>query len=105
MDITENGPAPQQAAGMISSSWARDDYTNGRRRYKLYAIHTPVQQASNDGINSVLLARPRMAGNPTVIGEVTIEVPNLEVAKILYAAMGEMLSKQPPEILQVKAVP
>jgi hypothetical protein len=42
-------------------------------------------------------------GNPAVIGEASVEVPNLEVAKILHAAMGEMLSKQPPEILQVKA--
>jgi len=38
----------------------------------------------------------RLAGNPAVIGEATIDVMNLEVARILHAAIGEMLAKQPP---------
>ena len=78
MELTKNGNAPHMA--MVSISWVRDDFANGRRRYKAYAM-TRV-----DG------------GNPTVVGEATVEVPNLEIAKILHAAMGEMLSKQPPEI-------
>ena len=80
MEITKNGAPPTM---MVSISWVRDDFANGRRRYKAYAIMTGN-------------------GNPTVIGEAVLEVPNLEVAKILQSAMGEMLAKQPVEILQVK---
>ena len=47
------------------------------------------------------VSHPRLAGGPTVIGEATLDVPNLEVAKILLAGLTEMLNKQPPEILQV----
>ena len=82
MEITKNGGGPQ---AVVSISWVRDDFASGRRRYKAFAM-------SRIG-----------GGNPAVIGEASVEVPNLEVAKILHAAMGEMLSKQPPEILQVKA--
>lgn len=81
IEITNNGAPP---AAMVSISWVRDDFANGRRRYKAFAM-------------------ARQGGaNPAVIGEAILEVPNLEVAKILHAAMGEMLAKQPPEILQVK---
>jgi hypothetical protein len=68
---------------LISISWQRDDFANGRRRYKAYAV-----------------TRLNGGGNPVVIGEAALEVPNLEVAKIIHAAMGEMLAKQPPEILR-----
>jgi hypothetical protein len=78
MDILKNGTPPR---ALVSISWVRDDFVNGRRRYKAYAM------SRVDG------------GNPAVIGEAILEVPNLEVAKILHAAMGEMLAKQPPEIL------
>jgi hypothetical protein len=80
MEITNNGSAP---TAVVSISWVRDDFANGRRRYKAFAV-------------------ARQSGaNPTVIGEAVLEVPNLEVAKILQAAMGEMLAKQPVEILTV----
>jgi hypothetical protein len=79
MEISKNGGAPQQA--IVSISWMRDDFANGRRRYKAYAM-----------------SRTTSVGNPAVIAEAVLEVPNLEVAKILHAAMGEMLAKQPPEI-------
>lgn len=91
-----NGSTALQAA-MVTTSWVRDDFANGRRRYKVFAVHVPVMGAIRDAVN------PRMGGPPTVIGEITVEVPNLEVAKILHAAMGEMLAKHPVEILQVKA--
>ena len=78
VDITKNGAGP---ATMVSISWARDDFANGRRRYKAFAMARP----SN--------------GNPAVIGEAVLEVPNLEIAKILHGALGEMLAKQPAEIL------
>ena len=84
MELTKNGSAPA-AAALVSISWIRDDFANGRRRYKAYAMMT-------GGGNP----------NPTVIGEATLEVPNLEIAKILQSAMGEMLAKQPVEIIQVK---
>ena len=106
MDITKNG-AGQSAtpqAAMITTSWMRDDFANGRRRFKLYAMHVPVMQAVDPAMH-IGLSHPRLAGAPAVIGEMTVEVPNLEVARILHAAMAEMLSKQPPEILQVKSVP
>ncbi len=45
MDITKNGAPPVPAAAMVTSSWVRDDYANGRRRYKLYAMHVPLVQA------------------------------------------------------------
>ena len=82
IDITKNGSTSTM---MLSISWMRDDFANGRRRYKAYAI-----------------SRPGGGGNPAVIGEAMLEVPNLDVAKILHTALGEMLAKQPPEILQVK---
>jgi hypothetical protein len=101
MEISKNGGAPAPAA-MVTSSWVRDDFANGRRRFKVYAIHVPLVQgvAADMRIDA---SHPRIAGAPAVIGEVSIEVPNLEVAKILHAAIGEMLAKQPPEILQVKS--
>jgi hypothetical protein len=79
IEIHKNG-APHQM--MVSISWVRDDFTNGRRRYKAFVMSRPS------------------GGNPAVIGEASVEVPNLEVSKILHAAMGEMLAKQPPEILR-----
>jgi hypothetical protein len=92
VDITKNG-APQPAAAMITTSWMRDDFANGRCRFRLYAMHVPTMQAA---------ANARLAGAPTVIGEATLEAPNLDVARILLAGLNEMLNKQPPEILQVK---
>lgn len=77
MDLIKNGNAPM---AMVNISWVRDDFANGRRRYKAYAM------SRVDG------------SNPVVIGEASIEVPSLEVAKIIHAAMAEMLAKQPPEI-------
>lgn len=104
MEISNNGASQPQAA-MVTSSWVRDDYASGRRRYKLYAMHVPLVNAQaadkEDGINSVITSHPRLASGPTVIGEATLDVPNLEVAKILLAGLAEMLNKQPPEILQV----
>jgi len=70
------------ASAFVSISWVRDDFANGRRRYKAYAM-----------------SRVTSVGNPAVIGEAMLEVPNLEVAKILHAAMGEMLAKQPAELI------
>jgi hypothetical protein len=87
---------------MVTTSWVRDDFANGRQRFKLYAMHVPMLQAVPMDV-WIDMSHPRMAGPPAVIGEVSIEVPNLEVAKILHAAIGEMLAKQPQEILQVKA--
>jgi hypothetical protein len=100
LEISKNGGPP--AAAMVTTSWVRDDFASGRRRYKVYAMHVPVMSAVAPDIR-LDAQHPRMAGAPTVIGEVTIEVPNLEVAKILHVAMGEMLNKQPVELLQVKA--
>jgi hypothetical protein len=99
MDIVKNG-APQQA--MVTTSWVRDDFANGRRRFKLYAMHVPVMHAVAPDIR-IDASHPRLAGGPAVIGEASLEVPNLEVARILLAGLTEMLNKQPPEILQVKA--
>jgi hypothetical protein len=97
IELIENG-APQPAAAMVTTSWVRDDYSNGRRRFKVYAMHVPLLQALAADMQ-LGISHPRMAGAPTVIGEATLEVPNLEVAKILHAALGEMLAKQPPEIV------
>jgi hypothetical protein len=100
---TKNG-APPQPSGLVTTSWVRDDFANGRRRFKLYAMHVPVTAAVGSAVGgSIESNRPRLAGSPVVIGEATIEVPNLEVAKILLAGLSEMLNKQPVEILQVKA--
>ncbi len=99
-DITTNGNPVAPAAAMVTTSWVRDEFANGRKRFKLYAMHVPLTTAIGSAAGDVIGANhPRMAAPPTVIGEVTLEVPNLEVAKILHAAIGEMLSKQPPEIL------
>jgi hypothetical protein len=100
MEVSKSGSPP--SAAIVTTSWVRDDYANGRRRFKVYAMHVPVMQAVAADMQ-IGISHPRMVGAPAVIGEATLEVPNLEIAKMLYAALGEMLSKQPPEILQVKA--
>lgn len=103
VEIMKNGAngAPPPAA-MVTTCWVRDDFANGRRRYKLHAMHVPLQNAVDPALG-LAASHPRLAGNPMVIGEVELIVPNLEVARILLSAMSEMISKQPPEILQVKA--
>jgi hypothetical protein len=101
IELVKNGVPPLPAAAMVTTSWVRDDYSSGRRRFKLFALHVPLLQAMAADMQ-VGISHPRMAGVPTVIGEATLEVPNLEVAKILHAALGEMLAKQPPEIVTVQ---
>jgi hypothetical protein len=96
IELIKNG-APQPPAAMVTTSWVRDDYGNGRRRYKVFAMHVPLLQAMAADMQ-LGVSHPRLAGAPTVIGEATLEVPNLEVAKMIHAALGEMLAKQPPEI-------
>jgi hypothetical protein len=100
LDI-RNGTPATLAAAIVTTSWVRDDFGGGRRRYKVFAMHCAVMGAITPDIR-IDAQHPRLAAPPAVIGEVTVEVPNLEVAKILYAALGEMLAKQPPEIVQVK---
>jgi len=97
VEITRNGapPAALQPA-MVTSSWMREDLPNGRRRFRLYAMQVPVMRPEPQDMQT---RAHRLAGNPAVIGEATIDVMNLEVARILHAAIGEMLAKQPPEIL------
>jgi hypothetical protein len=97
-----NGKAPALAGALVTTSWVRDDYGNGRRRYKLYAQHVPLLQAAAADMQLGVL-HPRLAGAALVIGELTLEVPKLEVAKLLAAGLQEMLAKQPPEIVQVKS--
>jgi hypothetical protein len=99
MDIAKNGTPP---AAMVTTSWIREDLPNGRKRFRLYAVHVPLQQAVSSDLR-IDVQHPRLAGAPAVIAEATIEAPNLEVAKILLAGLHEMLAKQPPEILQVRA--
>lgn len=101
MEDHKNGTQPAVAA-LTTSAWVRDDFVNGRRCYKVYTLQAPVRNI----VNPEMMARgayPQLAGNPTVIAEATLIVPNLEVAKFLVAAIAEMIAKQPPEILQVKA--
>jgi hypothetical protein len=93
-----------QDAAMVTACWVRDVFVSGRRRFKLYAMHVPVRQSTlrptvqiAATANGIQGAVQQLIGAPTVIGEATLEVPNLEVAKLLHAAPGEMLSKQPPE--------
>jgi hypothetical protein len=95
VDVTKNGGAP--AANLLTTSWMRERTSEGPSRFTLYAMMTPVQQA----VNSIEQAHPRMAGAPMVVGQAVIDVPNLEIAKLLLAGLNEMLSKQPSEIVQV----
>jgi hypothetical protein len=95
-DILKNGQIPQGRA-VVTTSWSRDEYASGRKRFTLHAIHVPVLGPADKDLQPGV-SHPRLAAMPMVIGEVVMEVPNLEVAKMLYAAIGEMLSKQPPEI-------
>jgi hypothetical protein len=101
MEISQNGASPMPQSAMVTTSWMREDLTNGYKRFKLYAIHVPMLQAVTAMVR-LDVPHPRLAGAPLVIGEAIIEVQNLDVAKIVHAALGEMLAKQPPEIIQVK---
>lgn len=87
MNLNGNTASPQ---GIVTTSWVRDDLGNGRKRYKLYAMHIPIDPATM-----------QLAGSPMVIGDAALEVPNLEIAKFLLAGLTEMINKQPVEILQV----
>jgi len=89
--------------GVVTTCWRRDDYGNGHRRYTVSAIHVPIAETF-DPTRPIESSTPRMAGAPTVLGTITMEAPNLEVAKMLYAGLGEMLATQPPEILQIKGM-
>lgn len=97
IELVKSAPAPQPA--IVTTSWSLDVYGNGRKRFKVYAVHIPVTPLESRDAE-LAVSHPRMAGAATVIGEVTIEVPNLEVARILHAAIGQMLAAQPPEILR-----
>jgi hypothetical protein len=99
MEITKNGDSPPSS--MVTTWWVRDDFANGRRRFKLYAVHMPGQKAASSDV-AINLQHSRLAGAPAVVGEAQIEVPNLEVAKILLAGLTEMLQKQAPEVVTVK---
>jgi hypothetical protein len=106
MDISKNGAAP--AANLVTTSWIRERTSEGRSRFTLYAIVTPVQQHPHSLNPSLpragerdLEVHPRMAAAPMVVGQAVIDVPNLEIAKLLAAGIGEMIAKQGPEILQV----
>ena len=99
MEVTKDGAPPQ---AMVTTSWMREDLSKGHKRFKLYAMHVPLQHRIQEVVR-LDVSHPRLAGPSMVIGEATIEVSKLEVAKILQAAVGEMLAKQPPEILQVQA--
>jgi hypothetical protein len=97
MELVNNRTAP--AAAMVTTSWVREDLANGRKRFRVFAMHVPL-------VNAVALdvpldaSHPRIAGAPSVIAEATLEMANLDVAKILYATIGQMIAKQPPEIIQ-----
>jgi hypothetical protein len=99
MEVRKDGTPP--TAAMVTTSWVRDDFVNGRRRFKVYAMHVPLMQTVAEDMQRGV-SHPKMAGAPTVIGEIMLEVPNLEVARMLHVALGETLSKQGPELLTVK---
>lgn len=90
---------------LVTTSWLREDLSNGHKRFKVYAISVPIltDPSMNNGTFSVENTHPRLAGNPVVISESTLEAPNLEVAKLIHAGQAEMLRSQPPEIVQVSS--
>lgn len=74
----ENGVAGPSMI-RIGTSWLREVGADGRKRFHVYAI---------------------IQGPPAyVVGEATLEAPNLEVAAILLNGIRETLAKQPPEII------
>lgn len=87
MELLKNGAAPRPQP--VEVSFVRDDYANGRRRYKSYAM---IKQQQLDPLTNTLRQVT------VVIGEITVEAPNLEVAKVCCASLLNMLSKLPPEI-------
>jgi hypothetical protein len=90
IEITKNGaPAP---SAMVTTSWVREDLANGRKRFRVFAMHLPLIQASATDA-PLDVQHPRIAGAPSVIAEATLEVANLDVAKILYATIGQMIAK------------
>src|SRR6185437_17146814 len=91
-----NGATPA-SSGMVTTSSVRDEYTHGRKRFTVYAMHVPIADPQDIDLK-LGVSQPRMAGAPIVIGQATLVVPNLDVARMLHAAIGEMLAKQPPEI-------
>ena len=39
-------------------------------------------------------------GLPMVLGEAVLDVPNLDIAKVLSAGIAQMIAQQPPEIVR-----
>jgi hypothetical protein len=95
MELVNNRTAP----AMVTTSWMREDLANGRKRFRVFAMHVPLVNAVDTAI-PLDASHPRIAGAPAVIGEATIEASNLDVAKILSATISQMIAKQPPEIIQ-----
>ncbi len=102
IEITKNGSTPAPGSAMLGTSWTMEQTVSGRKHFKLYVIHVPLLNAFGGGPIGIGAATPRIAGAPTVIGEATMEVPNLEIARLLVAGISEMLAKQPPEIILAK---
>ncbi len=95
MGISKNGASQAPAAAMVTTSWMHDDFGSRRHRFKGYAAHVPLMQAVAADMQ-LGVSHPRIASAPTLIGEVSIEVPNLEVAKILHTAPGRYCPNSRP---------
>jgi hypothetical protein len=96
MDLNGKAPAPA-TSGALTTCWRLERTPEGRKKFIVRAIYTPLLQAVNSQIDQ---SRPRMAGAPVVVGDAELDVPNLEILKILHMGIGEMLAKQPPEIMK-----
>jgi hypothetical protein len=61
------------APAMVTTSWLRADYANGRRHYKLYGMQVPLMPHSPRD-PPVGVSHPNLAGSPIMIGEASLEV-------------------------------
>jgi len=97
---TENHDEPVRLPAIITSSWTREILENGRKRFKFHAIQVPLDHSPAPVIQ-VAVEHPRLAAPPVVVGELVLEIVNLDVARILIAAVQQVLAAQPPELHRV----
>ena len=93
MELVKNGEIHTPTT-VITTSCQQENIAPGtqqaRTRLKISAIVIPLQSTIANGAN-LAVAHPRLADAPVVAGELVLDVPNIEVARALYKALGDIL--------------
>jgi hypothetical protein len=82
--VKKNGAGPEAMKVNVSTSFLVERTGDGRKVMKVYALAMNPQ------------------GLPMVLGEAVLDVPNLDIGKVLAAGIAQMIAQQGPEITLAK---